>query len=116
MHVEVEGVYAPWHFSIILISLSVEVAQISDFLVHAKILPLRKAFFRLKFSLRKKDIALIFFYIRLAMACSKVAAFLVFCKLMGHIIFRMFSSQCHNSLVFAARQIANNLSPIAKKI
>ena len=28
----------------------------------------------------------------------------------------MFSSQCHNSLVFASRQIANNLSPIANKI
>ena len=27
----------------------------------------------------------------------------------------MFSNQCHNSLVFAARQIANNLLPIAKK-
>ena len=38
MH-EVEAC-ATWHFSIILISLSVEVAQISDFLVHAKILKL----------------------------------------------------------------------------
>ena len=27
--------YVTWHFSIILISLRVEVAQISDFLVHA---------------------------------------------------------------------------------
>ena len=27
----------------------------------------------------------------------------------------MFSSQCHNSLVFAPRQIANNLSPTVKK-
>ena len=36
----VEEAYAIWHFSIILISLRVEVAQISDFLVHAKILPL----------------------------------------------------------------------------
>ena len=34
---------------------------------------------------------------------------------LGHIIFRIFPSQYHNSLVFAARQIANNLSPIAKK-
>ena len=31
---------AAWQFSIILISLRVEVAQISNFLVHAKILPL----------------------------------------------------------------------------
>ena len=38
MHEE-EG-YAIWHFSIILISLRVEVAQISDFLGQAKILPL----------------------------------------------------------------------------
>ena len=38
MHVE--ETYATWHVSIILISLRVEVAQISDFLVHAKILPL----------------------------------------------------------------------------
>ena len=45
------------------------------------------------------------------MACSEVAAFL---KLLGHIIFRIFSRQCHNSLVLAARQIANNLSPIAE--
>ena len=36
----VEEAYATWHFSIILISLSIEVAQISDFFVHAKILPL----------------------------------------------------------------------------
>ena len=45
MHVE--EAYATWHFSIILISLRVEVAQISDFLVHAKILPRRKACFNL---------------------------------------------------------------------
>ena len=38
MHVEED--YATWHFSTILISLRVEVAQILDFLVHAKILPL----------------------------------------------------------------------------
>ena len=38
MHVE--EACATQHFSIILISLRVEVAQISDFLVHAKILPL----------------------------------------------------------------------------
>ena len=36
-------------FSIILISLRVEVPQISDFLAHAKILPLWKAFFNLNF-------------------------------------------------------------------
>ena len=38
MHVEEAD--ATWHFSIILISLRIEVTQISDFLVHAKILPL----------------------------------------------------------------------------
>ena len=43
MHV-VEA-YATWHFSIILINLRVEVAQISDFLEQAKILPLWKTFF-----------------------------------------------------------------------
>ena len=37
MHVE--EACATWHFSIILISLKVEVAQISNFLLHAKILP-----------------------------------------------------------------------------
>ena len=35
-----EKTYATGYFSIILISLRVEVEQISDFLVHAKILPL----------------------------------------------------------------------------
>ena len=30
-------------------------------------------------------------------------------------MFRVFSSLCHYSLVFAAREIANNLSSIAKK-
>ena len=38
MHVE--EACATWNFSIILISLRVEVAQISDFLLQAKILPL----------------------------------------------------------------------------
>ena len=63
MHVE--EAYATWHFSIILSSLRVEVAQISDFLVHAVILPLWKAFFFLNLphsTLGKKDIALIVFY------------------------------------------------------
>ena len=63
MHVE--KAYSIWYFNIILISLRVEVAQISDFLVHAKILPLWKAFFNLTlphFISGKKDIAL-FFYI-----------------------------------------------------
>ena len=41
---QVEEAYATWHFSIILISLKVEVVQILDFLVHAKSLPLWKAF------------------------------------------------------------------------
>ena len=38
MHVE--EACATWHFSIILISLRVEVAQISDFLLHAEVLPI----------------------------------------------------------------------------
>ena len=61
MHVE--EAYATWHFSIILISLRVEVAQISIFLNRAKILSLWKAFFNLNLphgTLGKKDIALIF--------------------------------------------------------
>ena len=40
IQLHMEEAYATWNFSIILISLRVEVAQISDFLVHAKILPL----------------------------------------------------------------------------
>ena len=45
-----EEAYATWYFSIIiLISLRVEVAQHSDFLVHAKILPLGKAFLKLTY-------------------------------------------------------------------
>ena len=59
-----EEAYAPWHFSIILTSLRIEVAQISDFLVQAKILPFWKAFFNLNLphsTLDKKDIALIFY-------------------------------------------------------
>ena len=57
-----EKACATWHFSIILISLRVEVALISDFLLHAKILPLYKACFNLNLphsTLGKKDIALI---------------------------------------------------------
>ena len=38
MHVE--EACATWHFSITLISLTVEEAQVSDFVLHAKILPL----------------------------------------------------------------------------
>ena len=62
MHV-VEA-YVTWHFSIILISLSVEVAQISDFLVHAKILPLWKAFFNLNLPHPKqqKNVSKTFFF------------------------------------------------------
>ena len=41
MHVE--EAFATWHFSIILISLRVEVALITDFLVHARIV--LKSFF-----------------------------------------------------------------------
>ena len=44
----VEEAYASWHFSIILISLRVEVAQISDFL-HVDLAAL-KSFFQLKFT------------------------------------------------------------------
>ena len=76
MHVE--EAYATWHFSIILIKLRGEVAQISEFLVHPKILPLWKAFFDLNLpysTLGEKDSSY-FFYIKLAMACSEVAAFL----------------------------------------
>ena len=61
MHVE--EAYVTWHFSNILISFGVEVAQISDFLLHAKIVPLLKACFNLNLAhstLGKKDIALIF--------------------------------------------------------
>ena len=64
MHVE--EAFATWHFSIILISLIVEVALITDFLLHAKILPFWKAFFNLNLlhsTLGKKDIALIFSYL-----------------------------------------------------
>ena len=62
MHVE--EAYATLHFCIILISLRVEMAQISDFLVNAKILPLWKACFNLNLphsTLGKKNIALYFF-------------------------------------------------------
>ena len=42
---QVEEAYATWYFSIILISFKVdEVEQISDFLVHAKILRFEKLF------------------------------------------------------------------------
>ena len=60
MHVEED--YATWHFSIILLSLRVEVAQISDYLLHAKLFPLLKAFFSINLphsTLGKKDIALL---------------------------------------------------------
>ena len=49
------------------------------------------------------------------MACSEVAAFLQTAGVLGHIIFRIFSCQCHYSLLYAAWQIVNNLSRIAKK-
>ena len=48
MHVE--EACPTWHFSIILISLGVEVALITDVLVHAKILPLLKSLFQLIFT------------------------------------------------------------------
>ena len=111
MHVE--EAFATWYFSIILISLKVEVAQISDFLVHAKILPLSKAFFNLNLphpALGKKDIARIFLYLtsHALFRSSSISA-----NCWGTL--QIFSSQCLNSLVFAARQIANNLSPIPKQ-
>ena len=66
MHVEEACVI--WHFSIILISLKVEVAQISDFLVHAKILPLWTAcFWDFRDALRRKSLCFfsgIFYKIR----------------------------------------------------
>ena len=74
MHVD--DTYATWHFSTILISLRVEVAQISDFLVHTKIMSLLKAFFPFKFTTLytgQKDIALIFLYLSSHMACSEIA-------------------------------------------
>ena len=47
------------------------------------------------------------------MACSEVAAFL---QTAGAHYISNILSQCHNSLVFAARQIEDNPSPIAKKL
>ena len=49
------------------------------------------------------------------MASSEVPAILLTAGA-DYTVFRIFCSQCHNSLVFAAPQIANNLSPIAKKL
>ena len=46
------------------------------------------------------------------MACSEAAAFL---KTAGARYISNIFQPGHSSLVFAARQIANNLSPIAKK-
>ena len=46
------------------------------------------------------------------MACSEVAFLQT--AWAHYNLFQIFSSQCQSSLVFAARQIANNLSPIAK--
>ena len=47
------------------------------------------------------------------MASSEVETFLQTAA--THYILNI-STQCHNSLVFAVREIANNLLPIAKKI
>ena len=60
----VEEAYATWYFSIILISLRVEV-EISDFLVHLTSSAL-KSFFYLNLphsALGKKDLARIFLYL-----------------------------------------------------
>ena len=46
------------------------------------------------------------------MACTEVAAFLQ--TVAAHYISNIFFSQCHYSLVLAARQITNSLSPIDK--
>ena len=47
------------------------------------------------------------------MACSEVAVL----QTAGAYYSSKFSGQqCHDSLVFAAWQVANNLSPIAKKL
>ena len=46
------------------------------------------------------------------MACFEIAAFL---QTAGTHYIRIFFSQYYYSLMFTARQIANNLSPIAKK-
>ena len=66
-----------WHFNIILISLRVEVEQSSDFLVHAIILPLSKAFFSLNLphsTVGKKGIALIFLYLTShGLFCSSIS-------------------------------------------
>ena len=62
----VEEAHATWNFRIILISLRVKVVEISEFLVHAITLPLRKAFFDGNLpqsTLSKKDIALICLYL-----------------------------------------------------
>ena len=64
MHVEKDSV--TWHFNIILISLKVKMAQISDFLIRGKILPLLKVFFTIYLAQStpgKKDIVLIFLYL-----------------------------------------------------
>ena len=85
MHVE--EAYATWDFSIVLISMRVEVVQILDFLVLAKILQLCKAFFTLNLlnsTLGKKDIALMLIY------------------LTSHVLFRSssISTNCWGTLYF----------------
>ena len=114
MHVE--EAYATWHFSIILGTVRAEVAQILDFLIHAKILPLRKAFFYLTLphsTLGKKDIALIYLYLP---SHGLFYSSSISTNCWRTLYFEYFLAQCHNSLVFAAQQIANNLSPIAEII
>ena len=81
--------------------------------------PFTASSFRFRFHIpalytgRERHVALIF-YILLAMACSEVPAFLQTAGAHYISIIFHFSSQLRNSLVSAARQIANNLSPIAK--
>ena len=78
MHME--EVYSIWYFNIILISLRIEVAQISGFLYMLKSCRFEKHFY-IKFTT---------FYTGQER------------QLLERIIFRIFFSQCHNSLVFAA--------------
>ena len=72
-----------------------------------------KSFFQLKFTTlyTGQERHNSYFSYLTTMACSEVAAFLQ----TAGAVFRMFSRQCHNGLVLAARLIANNLSPIDKK-
>ena len=94
MHVE--EAFTTWHFWIILLSLG-EVALNTDFLVHAEILPLWKAFFNFTTPYTEQERHSSYFFI--SNWPGLVLKLQHFYELLGHITFRMFSSQCHNSLV-----------------